>query len=85
MWAPCTAISDTLYCARYVLGLALPMSGNLLFYEYSGIQHVRQKFGFAQRPFLLTLCHRICLAANFFHVVVSREGSKLVDDAKVLG
>ena len=59
------------------------MSGHLLF--YSGLRHVRQKFGFAQRPFLLTLRHRGCLAVDFFHVVVSREGSTLVDDAKVLG
>ena len=58
------------------------MSGHLLF--YSGLRHIRQNFGFAQRPLLLTLRHLGCLAVDFFHVVASREGSTPVDDAKVL-
>ena len=59
------------------------MSGHLLF--YSNLRHVRQKFGFAQTPFLLTLRHRGCLAVDVFHVVVSREGStRGGGDAKVL-
>ena len=58
------------------------MSCHLLF--YSGLRHVQQKFGFAQRPFLLTLRHRRCLAVDSFHVLVSRKGSTPVDDTKVL-
>ena len=58
------------------------MSGQLLF--YSGLRRAQQKFGFALRPFLLTLRHRGCHAVDVFHVVVSREGSTPVDDAKVI-
>ena len=58
------------------------MSGQLLF--CSGLRNVQQKFGFALRPFFLTLRLRVCLAVDFFHVVVSREGLTPVDSTKVL-